>query len=292
MSFVLSKLLWLLVSPGNFLVLTLTAGTVLLFTRRRAHWGRRLVAAATVGFVAIMVTPVASLVALPLEERFPRPHLPVRVDGIIMLGGAVSPPHTRDRGEPSVNDAAERILAFAELIRRYPQAKAVFTGGSGRLMGQDAPDMREDLAMRGALRQTGIDPDGVIFENESRNTWENALFSQQLVKPKPGEIWVLVTSAMHMPRSVGIFRQVGWEVIPYPVDYRTRKNARPLVRFEFDKQIDTLHDSVREWIGLVSYRLMGRTDALFPGPGLPGHGLPGPAFRGPGPDRSAAGPAS
>ena len=277
MSFVLSKLLWLLVSPGNFLVLTLAAGTLLLFTRRLAHWGRRLVAVAAVGFVIVMVTPIASLVALPLEERFPRPDLPERVDGIIMLGGAVNPPIARDRGEPSVNDAAERILGFAELIRRYPQAKAVFTGGSGRLMAQDAMDLREDVAIRGALRQTGIDPDGVIFENESRNTWENALFSQRIVQPKPGETWILVTSAMHMPRSVGIFRQVGWEVIAYPVDYRTRFGGRPFFRFEFDKQIDALQDPVREWIGLVAYRLMGRTDSLFPGPG---------------PDRSAAQPAS
>ena len=277
MSFVLSKLLWLLVSPGNFLVLTLAAGTLLLFTRRLAHWGRRLVAVAAVGFVIVMVTPIASLVALPLEERFPRPDLPERVDGIIMLGGAVNPPIARDPGEPSVNDAAERILGFAELIRRYPQAKAVFTGGSGRLMAQDAMDLREDVAIRGALRQTGIDPDGVIFENESRNTWENALFSQRIVQPKPGETWILVTSAMHMPRSVGIFRQVGWEVIAYPVDYRTRFGGRPFFRFEFDKQIDALQDPVREWIGLVAYRLMGRTDSLFPGPG---------------PDRSAAQPAS
>ncbi|WP_286192048.1 YdcF family protein [Roseomonas genomospecies 6] len=273
----LSKLLWLLVSPGNFLVLTLAAGTLLLFIRRLAHWGRRLVAVAAVGFVIVMVTPIASLVALPLEERFPRPDLPERVDGIIMLGGAVNPPIARDRGEPSVNDAAERILGFAELIRRYPQAKAVFTGGSGRLMAQDAMDLREDVAIRGALRQTGIDPDGVIFENESRNTWENALFSQRIVQPKPGETWILVTSAMHMPRSVGIFRQVGWEVIAYPVDYRTRFGGRPFFRFEFDKQIDALQDPVREWIGLVAYRLMGRTDSLFPGPG---------------PDRSAAQPAS
>ncbi|KAA0684737.1 YdcF family protein [Azospirillum brasilense] len=266
MSFVLSKLLWLLVSPGNLLVLILTAGTVLLFTRRLAHWGRRLVVAVTVGFVIVMVTPIASWVALPLEERFPRPELPERVDGIIMLGGAVNPPITRDRGEPSVNDAAERVLGFAELIRRYPQARAVFTGGSGRLAGQDALDLREDLAVRGALRQVGIDPDRVTYENESRNTWENALFSQRLVRPKPEETWVLVTSAMHMPRSVGIFRQVGWEVIPYPVDYRTRFGGRPFVRFEFDKQIDALQDPVREWIGLVAYRLMGRTDSLFPGP--------------------------
>lgn len=263
MSFVLSKLFWAVAAPGNLLILVLTIGTALLFTRRRATLGRRLVAGAALGFLAITFTPLSSLVALPLEERFERPDLPDHVDGIIMLGGAVNPPLALDRGEPSVNEAAERILAFADLIRRYPQAKAVFTGGSGRLFGQE---LREDFVARDALRQAGIDPACVTFENESRNTWENALFSQRLVTPKPGETWLLVTSAIHMPRSVGIFRRIGWEVVPYPVDYRTRKGARPYVRFEFDKQIETLHDSLREWIGLVSYRILDRTDALFPAP--------------------------
>ena len=120
--------------------------------------------------------------------------------------------------------------------------------------------------MRGALRQAGIDPDCVIFETDSRNTWENALFSRRLVEPQPGETWLLVTSALHMPRSVGIFRRVGWEVVPYPVDYRTRRGGHPYLRFEFEKTLSLLHEATREWIGLVSYRLMDRTSALFPGP--------------------------
>jgi len=262
LSFAISKIFWALAAPGNFLVLLLTVGTILLFTSR-AVLGRRIVASATLALLAITLTPISSLIALPLEDRFERPALPDHIDGIIMLGGAVNPPLALERGEPSVNEAAERVLAFADLIRRYPNAKPVFTGGSGRLFGQD---LREDSVVRDALRQTGIDPACVTFENESRNTWENALFSQRLASPKPGETWILVTSALHMPRSVGIFRRIGWEVVPYPVDYRTRRGARPYFRFEFDKQIETMHDAVREWIGLVSYRLMDRTDALFPSP--------------------------
>ena len=100
MSFVLSKLFWAVAAPGNFLILVLTIGTALLFTRRRATLGRRLVAGAALGFLAITFTPLSSLVALPLEERFERPALPDRVDGIIMLGGAVNPPLALDRGSP------------------------------------------------------------------------------------------------------------------------------------------------------------------------------------------------
>jgi uncharacterized SAM-binding protein YcdF (DUF218 family) len=66
----------------------------------------------------------------------------------------------------------------------------------------------------------------MTFEANSRDTWENAVFTRDLVKPKPGETWLLVTSAWHMPRSVGIFRRLGFDVIPYPVAYRTFSDAR------------------------------------------------------------------
>ncbi|WP_448205030.1 YdcF family protein [Azospirillum sp. sgz302134] len=244
-------------------MLLLAVGVVLSFSRRRAALGRALVGVATFGFLVIAATPIPSLVALPLEERFERPNLPDRVDGVIMLGGAVDPRLSYERGEPSLNSAAERIFVFADLIRRYPQAKHVFTGGSGLLLDTE---LREDGPVRGALVQAGIDPDGVIFENESRNTWENAVYSQRLVQPKPGERWLLVTTAFHMPRSVGIFRRVGWDVTPYPVDYRTRKGGRPYLQFSLDENLSILHAAVREWIGLISYRLMGRTDSLFPAP--------------------------
>lgn len=264
LSFVLSKLAWGLLNPGNALVLLLALGALML---RRPRWrraGERLVGLVALGFLAATFTPVGAFVALPLENRFPRAEpLTGPVDGIIMLGGAVNPPITADRGDPSVNDAAERVLAFADLVRRYPQARAVFTGGSGRLLGQDT---KEDSSIRAALAQAGIPEGRVIYEAESRNTWENALFSRDLVAPRPGERWVLVTSAMHMPRSVGIFRRIGWEVVPYPVDYRTRHDARPYARFELDHNLPILTDSTREWLGLLSYRLMDRIDSLFPAP--------------------------
>jgi uncharacterized SAM-binding protein YcdF (DUF218 family) len=198
--------------------------------------------------------------------------MPNRVDGIIVLGGAVNPPLAANRGEPSVNDAAERILALADLGRRYPDAKLVFTGGSGSLWGGK---YREGEVMRAALEQAGLDTGRVQFENESRNTWENAVFSRDLVAPKPGETWLLVTSAWHMPRSVGIFRRIGWPVTPYPVDYRSRDDGKPYLLFELDANLMQAGFAVREWIGLAAYRLMDRTDSLFPAPDAAPAGGPG-----------------
>lgn len=265
MSFIASKVLWGLIQPGNALALLLALGAVLLFSRHqgRRRFGRALAAVAAASFLALTTVPVGPWLTKPLENRFPRPDPPCRVDGIIMLGGAVNPSLAADRGEPSVNDGAERILAMAELGRRYPEARLVFAGGSGTLWDGD---FREGAVMRAALEQAGLDTGRVLFENESRNTWENAVFSRDLVAPGPGETWLLITSAAHMPRSVGIFRRIGWPVIPHPVDYRSRRGAGPYVVFGLDGNLDALSMALREWIGLVAYRIMDRTDALFPAP--------------------------
>ncbi|NYZ12073.1 YdcF family protein [Azospirillum sp. RWY-5-1] len=249
--------------PGNLLALLLAVGAVLLFAGNRLRrLGRWLVAAAAVAFAMLLVTPVGDWAARPLEERFARPALPDRVDGIIMLGGAVDPMMAASRGEPSVNQSTERILAFVELARRYPDARLVSSGGSGLLR---HPDAKEDAVVRAVFGQIGFDTGRVLFETESRNTWENALFSRDLVKPEPGEVWLLVTSALHMPRSVGIFRRIGWPVIPYPVDYRSFDAAAPYAGFEVERTLVLVTAAVREWIGLAAYRLMDRTPGLFPG---------------------------
>lgn len=265
MDFIASKVLLALALPGNLLTLLLLGGCALLFRpgegARRA--GRRIVALTTVSFLAFTVLPVADWLALPLENRFPRPALPDHVDGIIVLGGAVNPALAAARGEPSVNEAAERVLAFADLGRRYPDAKLVFTGGSGSLL---EGRYREGAAMRAALEQAGLDTGRVLFETESRNTWENVRFSRRLVGPKAEETWLLVTSAWHMPRAVGLFRQAGWPVTPYPVDHRTRGDGKPYLIFDLGEGLDSATPVLKEWAGLAAYRLMGRTDALFPAP--------------------------
>jgi uncharacterized SAM-binding protein YcdF (DUF218 family) len=113
----------------------------------------------------------------------------------------------------------------------------------------------------------GLPPERVLLEDRSRNTDENALFSRDLIKPKPGERWLLVTSAYHMPRSIGIFRRAGFAVEPYPVDWRTRGTA-DWTR-AFDRMSEGLRRTdlaTREWVGLLAYWATGRSAELFPGP--------------------------
>jgi uncharacterized SAM-binding protein YcdF (DUF218 family) len=265
MSFVLSKLLWPLAAPGNFALLLLAIGTGLLFTRwRRA--GRGLLAGLALVLVAVALLPVGDWIMAPLEDRFVRPQpMPQRVDGIVVLGGAVESERFVERGEVGLNNAAERFTALIELARRYPEARFVYTAGDPSLRGV-APNPREAEAARMLYESLGADVGHVVFEGEARTTQENALYAKAAGDPQPGETWLLVTSAWHMPRSVGVFRKQGWPVIAYPVDYRTTGRLLQDKGLDLVGELSLINVGVREWVGLVVYRLLGQSDAFFPQP--------------------------
>lgn len=264
MTFAASKILWALLQPGNLFLalLTVCSGLLLVGGRRMRRLGKALLLLCVAAGLAIATMPLGDWLMRPLEDRFPRPELPDRVDGIIVLGGMVDQVTAAVRGEPTLNDAAERLVAFRALAQRYPGARLVATGGSGRL---DEQSLKETPVMAEALRQMGLDPATVLFESESRNTHENAVLTRAVVSPREGETWLLVTSALHMPRSVGVFRAQGWAVVPWPVDYRSRP-GRTGLRFDFGDGLETLETALHEWTGLLAYWLMGRTSALFPAP--------------------------
>ncbi len=261
MGFVLSKVLWALVSPGSILFLLLLGA--FLWQRRRPGLSRGLLGLALLLFAAVALLPVTHWLAAPLEQRFPLPQLPARVDGIIVLGGAIEANPSSNAEQPGLNEAAERITSFVALARRYPQARLIYSGGSGLLRNQQAREA--DLA-HPMLQALGIDDARILYERESRNTWENAVYSQRLAQPKAGETWVLVTSAWHMPRAVGCFGKLGWTVLPYPVDYL---GNGPWADLDAIKQFHFIGLAEKEWIGLLTYWLMGRSDALFPAPRAP-----------------------
>ncbi len=264
MAFFVSKLLWIIANPANMLglLVVLTAGAALVGWRRLSAV---LLTVLVLLCGTLTLTPLPSALLGVLENRFPQPDLRklAKVDGIIVLGGAVDTNRSAAFNTLVVSDAGERLLALVDLGRRYPNAKLVMTGGSANIDGEDA--VREaDLVRDRFLPMVGFDPARVIFERASRNTDENARFSAALVKPQPGETWLLVTSAYHMPRAVGIFRHQSWPVVPYPVDY----GSWPESRITFDL-LAGLHDfywASREWIGLAYYWTLGRTESLFPAP--------------------------
>lgn len=263
MSFLFGKIAWWLIRPGNFLLLLLALGLLLRGLGHRAT-GRLCTTVAIVSFFAIAVLPIGPWFLSPLEARFPQPTLPQSVDGIIVLGGAIDPVRSEDRQQLVTNGSVERLLAFADLARRYPNAKLIFTGGTGSVV--DSKSREADWLIR-LLPILGPAESRVMLERELRNTFENAAYSKALAKPAPGEAWVLITSAVHMPRSVGVFRAQAWPVIAYPVDYQTL--ARPIAGgFEFDflHGLSAMDAVAYEWIGLIYYYARGWSDALYPKP--------------------------
>ncbi|SHL91967.1 Uncharacterized SAM-binding protein YcdF, DUF218 family [Bradyrhizobium lablabi] len=264
MFFVLSKTLGVMLLPANFL-LGVGIVSVILMATRFARLGRALAVASIVLLAICGFSPLASWLLYPLEQRFP-PWNAARgaPDGIIVLGGSIDADLSATRGTPVVRNAADRIIAAAALARQYPNARVLFSGGNGNLLSNDAKEADQAGAI---LESLGIAKSRLMMERSSRNTQENAEFSKALVAPKAGERWLLVTSAFHMPRSIGLFRKAGFAVEPYPVDWRVG-GREDLVTFG-NIAVDGLGRTdvaVREWLGLLAYRLTGKIDELLPGP--------------------------
>ena len=257
------KLFWIVLQPSNLLLVVLALGVLLSWGRRRA-WGRALVSLVLLAFVVIAVLPLGSWLLAPLEDRFPAPRtLPDQVGGVILLGGASQPAISAARGQPALNGNAERYLGFVVLAGRYADARLAFSGGSGGLPA-GAPS-EADVA-RQVLATFGLDVARISFDDRSLNTFENARNLKALMAPQADETWVLVTSARHMPRAVGVFRKAGWRVLPYPVDYTGPGGLRWSLGFNLSAGMSELTTATKEWVGLMFYYLMGRTSALFPGP--------------------------
>ncbi len=257
--FIAGKLLTMALLPTALLVECVVLGLLL----RRWRGGRLLAALGATGLAGCLLLPVDGWAIRPLEDRFPQVTSPPRdVDGIVVLGGGIDDLTSLDRGTPILTSAGNRITSFVMLAHLYPKARLVFTGGSGSIVQGVSNEARYAREM---FEQLGLPPARITFENRSRTTWENAVMTGALVHPKPGERWVLLTSAAHMPRSVGVFRRAGWSVLPWPVGYlsRDRIASWPL---SLGGKLATLDWAAHEWFGLVAYRLAGHSSAFFPGP--------------------------
>lgn len=266
MFFYASKLISVLIWPSNVITMVLLAGVVLLIVGKAPSLARRLLIAGVVLHLACGFGPIGNWLILPLEQRFERGVLPGEVAGVIILGGFEQGAITAARDQLNLNDSADRLTESIRLAFGRPGAKIIFTGGDAALIGPAVKSAAEPIGAY--MEAVGIARERIVLEGRSRTTWENALFLHDILKPAPGQRYVLVTSAFHMPRSVGTFRKVGFDVVAWPVDYRTRglsdaltlSNAAP-------GGLERVDLAFKEWVGLVAYRLSGRTSELWPASG-------------------------
>lgn len=254
--------LWNLAAPSRWLVLAVVVGAVLLFLKR-PRAGRALIAFAAVGFVVLAILPMARLLAYPLETRFPPSQLPDRVDGIILLSGAERPKISGAYGEPQVGVEGGRYLAALRLAASHPEARFVFTGGP-RTGGLGNSQTAVAEAILGSI---GLDRSRVLVDDQSLDTCDHPRNVRALVRPRPGEAWVVVTTAMHVPRVMACFRAAGWpSVLVHPTSYRTVPGAAELLSVTWIANLAIVDLAAHEWLGLLFYRLSGRTEEFFPAP--------------------------
>lgn len=261
MFFTASKIFWSLIQPLNALCFLAIIGFLIRFKRNLA--GQKIMNAALIMIVAIGVLPIGPALITFLERQYPTPaSLPERIDGIIVLGGAFEARLSETTGHIVANDQIERMLCFVDLAKQHPSAKLVFSGGTGDML---YPDAKESVAAKKFFNLAGLNDKAILYESKSRNTYENVLYSMQMLDPSNAENWVVITSAFHMPRSMGIFTHFGWKVIPYQCDPKTDG------RYTFLKTLPNisgnlylLNVSLKEIIGSIVYYITDKSAFILP----------------------------
>lgn len=257
-----SKVIWKIVSPDNLYLILLSLTILMLASRYQQSAKKWLLWLLLLAWL-VAVFPVGNWLYYPLEKQFDaQPQLPQKVDGIIVLGGSVIPSLSQYWNQLETNRHHERLSQFILLAKQYPNARLVFSGGNAGLT-DGLPG--EAGQVKDYFIQSGIPEHRLLMEDKARNSYENALLSKRLIQPVMGEKWILITSAYHMPRSVGIFCQQGWPVIPYPVDHASQPDELFIPDFRLADHAADFVEASHEWIGLLAYYLTGKIEHLIPG---------------------------
>lgn len=244
--FIASKLIWAVMRPETWIVLWVA--WLIWRPGRRKAWGL------LAFLLALAIPPSGDLLLGPLERHHPQIDPPAHVDGIIVLGGAEQGALSQHWGSPALNERGERLTEAVYLSRLYPNAPIVLSGGSGSITGQG---LRGGGDMADIMLRSGVAKDRLIIEDQSRNTYENAVYSKAMVSPQDGQTWLLVTSAFHMPRSVAIFEKQNWQVTPWPVDFQTGA-VKYRTGWKLALNLHAVNTGAKEWVGILAYWATGR----------------------------------
>ena len=256
MTFYLSKFLWLIFNPLNVLIIIIIIGYLFnLFNLK--FLSKFFYIFALFIFCISAVVPTGSYLYYLLEKNFhSQNYLPEKIDGILILSGATNPYLTKEHNQINLNDSVERLTESISLIKKYPTAKIIFSGGTGSLK---YPDLDHAYVAKIFFSNMGIDSNKIYYESKSRNTYENILFSKEIANPKINEKWLLVTSAFHLNRSLGVSEKLEWTFIPYAVDFKKSKKFLWKFSFNFLSNLSEFQEASHEWVGLFAYYLMGRS---------------------------------
>ena len=218
-------------------------------------------------FILIIFLPNGTYLLWKLENTYSKPQIfSSNIDGIIILGSGTEPFLTYQHNQIILSEHVERITESIELMKRFPNAKIVYSGGSfttnpeAKLTGVDVAKM--------FYTQMEIDVNKIIFEDKSLNTYENFVFSKKYINNINNEKWLLLTSAFHMKRAMSVAEKLNLNLIPYPVDYQLKKKYNWYRMYivkgrSFLRNMNHFQLAAHEYIGLAAYYLTNRSSKMF-----------------------------
>lgn len=254
--FLAGKLLALITQPLGWVIALLTLAV---FNQgRRPIWGRRLGLSALFLLILIGWQPLPDALLRHLEQQHPviSSHANLgRFEGVVVLGGALESARIWEgNGQVALNAAAERMTMAAALMRQNPKLVMLFSGGEGDLIGYGPSEADRAAVFFASL---GVGSERIRYESASRTTYENAVFSASAPGIDTSQPWLLLTSASHMPRAMGVYRKAGWNVTAYPVDFRAGLHT-PWWEYSLSQGTQRWQLALHELVGYVAYQLAGR----------------------------------
>lgn len=233
----------------------LFAGAAWFCFRRFPTFARTILGIAVLLLALTGWQPLSNTIAGALEDSYAAPAGDLsEFTGVIVLGGAILGSDGRAHGTILLGDSAERMTESARLLRQYPKFKLLFTGGDASMSATAEPEADQARIFFEAM---GIESSRAMYERESVNTYENAVFSAKLAGVTKGDRWLLLTSAMHMRRSMAVFQKAGWNVTAYPVDYITSRRSSWLA-YSLNRGAEIWRSWARETLGFAVYAATGR----------------------------------
>jgi uncharacterized SAM-binding protein YcdF (DUF218 family) len=207
-------------------------------------------------FLFFGYTPLSNFLLNKLEDFIKPSKYPVQqLKGIVVLGGSFnSGLQSKERNEVLLNSSAERLTKVLEIYNKNPKLLILFSGFSGELKPQGWSE--SDMAKKFFLEQ-GVRSENLIFENKSRNTFENIIYSKDIIKNYKGT-WGLITSASHMPRSYFGFKRQGIILEPIIVDFKTGTSPIFWISFNIGSGLSNWSTLLHEVVGISYYKITGK----------------------------------
>jgi len=200
----------------------------------------------------ISIIPIGHFYISKLENIYSQTPLPQKIDGILMLSGSIDPDLSDEFNQIALNELSERLLYFTFLAKKFPKAKLVYSGGSSNPLKGNKPS----VFAKKYFEINGLDNTKIIYENESRNTFESLRNINKNIILNKNQKWILVTSASHMKRSMLTACKFNFNFIPYQVDYSVNRDMN---FFHISYNIRSFYKFLKLYSAIYYYKITNRS---------------------------------